>query len=93
MSKTVRAGYVAALEALKAKGCIAGYRVEGDDFAPEWLAGGMERTKEELLTSITPLGLKKRQRAYLMLLLPVEKRREIDEVFLREIQKRRDHEP
>ena len=91
ISKTARAGYVAALEALKAKGCLASYRIEGDEFVPEWLPGGLERTKEELLASTTPFGLKKSQRAYLMLLLPLEKRKEIDEVLFAEIQKRVGH--
>jgi hypothetical protein len=74
--------FLPVLEALKINGCIAGFtKVEGE-FIPDWLPGGVDRAGAELLCIPRPFRLKKSQSGYLMLLLPIEKRRELDSAIL-----------
>ena len=88
MTKTQEAAYLSVLEVLRTKGCIAGFTKGERDFVPEWLPGGVERAGAELLSNPRPFGVKKSQRWCLMLLLPIEKRKELDEIILAGIKKR-----
>jgi hypothetical protein len=87
MTKTQEAAYLSVLEVLKTNGCIAGFTGGEREFVPEWLPGGAERAGAELLSNPKPLGLRRSRRAYLMLLLPIEKRKELDEIILARIKK------
>lgn len=87
MTKARHLAYLEVLTALKKSACISGYRIEGDDVIPEWLLGGADRATTELASSVRPLGLKKSRRAYLMLLLPLENRHQIDELILAQVRK------
>jgi hypothetical protein len=88
MTKTQNLAYLEVLTALKSSGCISGHRIEGDDVIPEWLPGGADRATTELISGARPFGLKKSRRGYLMLLLPIENRHKIDELFLDQVRKR-----
>jgi hypothetical protein len=87
MTKTQEAACLCVLEALKTHGCIAGFTKGECEFVPDWLPGGVDRAGAELLSSPKPFGLKKSHRGHLMLMLPVEKRKELDEVILAGIKK------
>jgi len=84
MSKTVRANYIAVLEALKAHDCITGYTIKGHDVTPEWKDGGANRALQEL-TNPKPFGLKKSQKACLLLVLPQKEQDKISADFLRAV--------
>ena len=87
MTKTQEAAYLSVLEALRAHGCIAGFTKGEREFIPDWLPGGIQGAGAELLSNPRPFGLKKSQRGCLMLLLPIEKRKELDEIILAGIKK------
>jgi len=82
MSEKEQANRAAFLEALKAHGCIAGYTVVGDTAIPEWNEGGISRAVKEL-PNPKPFGLKKSQRSWLLLLLPMEEQEKIHARFIR----------
>ncbi len=88
MTKAQNLAYLEVLTALKSSGCISGHRFEGDNVIPEWLDGGVVRAAAELISSGRPFGLKKSRRGYLMMLLPIAKRHEIDELLLDQVRKR-----
>jgi hypothetical protein len=87
MTKTQHLAQLEVLTALKSSGCISSHRIEGDILIPEWLPGGADRATTELISSVRPFGLKKSRRGYLMMLLPIEKRRQIDELILAQVRK------
>src|SRR5258706_13487040 len=87
MTKTEQAAYLDVLTALKNSACVSGHRIEGDDVIPEWLPGGADRATAELINNSKPFGLKKSRRGYLMLLLPIEKRNQIDELIFAQVRK------
>ena len=72
MGKRFHEVVIAALEALKRHDCIAGYRTEGQNVIPEWKDGGVDRAVIELTTNPRPFGLKRGERAGLLLILPPE---------------------
>jgi hypothetical protein len=82
MSKTLRVMYVAVLEALKARGCIKGYTIAGQDVIPEWNEGGIDRALKELTTNPKPFGLKSSQRAGLLMVLPLKDRKRFDAILM-----------
>lgn len=81
MTKTEHAAFIEVLKALENGSCISGHRIESDVVLPEWLPGGEDRATTELISNSRPFGLKKSQRGYVMLLLPIERRRQIDELL------------
>ena len=87
MSKTDRANRIAVLDALKAHGCIAGYATDGDAMTPEWNEAGVTRAIKEL-PNPKPFGLKKSQRGWLLLLLPMEEQEKVRASFIRVIGER-----
>ena len=87
MTKAQHLAHLEVLTALKSSGCISGHRIEGDDVIPEWLPGGADRATTELISSVRPFGLKKSRRGYLMMLLPIEKRHQIDELLRAQVRK------
>jgi len=88
MTKAQNLAYLEVLAALKSSGCISGHRIEGDNVIPEWLDSGVDRAAAELIGSGRPFGLKKSRRGYLMMLLPIAKQHEIDELLLDQVRKR-----
>jgi hypothetical protein len=80
--------YIAVLEALKAHDCISGYTIVGKDVKPEWKEGGIDCVIMELTTNPTPFGLRKNQRAGLLLVLPKSNRKRIDAVIFRALEER-----
>jgi len=70
MGKRVRATYIAALEALKAHGCISDYSIVGNEVKPEWMEGGADRVVQEVTTNPKPFGLNTSQRSGLLMVLP-----------------------
>jgi len=88
MTKTEEAAYLSVLEVLRRHGCIAGFTKGVREFVPDWLPGGVERAGEELLSNPRPFGLRKSLRGWLILLLPIEKRKELDEIILAGIKMR-----
>jgi len=91
MSKTHRAMYIAVVEALKAHDCITGYSIAGQDLMPEWKEGGIDLVLQELTTNPTkPFGLKRSQRAGLLLVLPPKDRGRFDAILIRGLRERHD---
>ena len=78
MTKTEQAAYNRIVEALKKNHCITDCRFEERSAIPEWAPGGCDLVISELLSSHTPFGLKKRDRVYLLLLLPLDMRHKLD---------------
>ena len=87
MTKAKHLAYLEVLTALKNSACISGHRIEGDNVIPEWLPGGADRATTELIRSARPFGLKKSRRGYLMILLPMEKRKHIGELFVAQVRR------
>ena len=83
MSRAHRAMYIAVMEALKAHDCITGYTIVGQDVIPEWREGGIERAFQELTTNVKPFGLKRNQRAGLLMVLPRKDRERFDAILIR----------
>ncbi len=78
MTKNEQAAYARIVEALKKNRCITGCRFEERSAFPEWAPGGCDLVINELLRSHTPFGLKKRDRGYIVLMLPLDMRRKLD---------------
>jgi hypothetical protein len=88
MSKTNRAMYVAVLEALRAHDCITGYTIAGQGVMPEWKEGGIDRALQELTTNPKPFGLRRSQRAGLLMVLPAKDRERFDATLMRGLRER-----
>ncbi len=88
MSKTHRAMYIAVLEALKAHDCITGYTIAGQNVMPEWKEGGIDCALQELTTNPTPFGLKRSQRARLLMALSPKDRRRFDAIMIAGLKER-----
>jgi hypothetical protein len=82
MSKTHRAMYIAVLGALEAHDCITGYTIAGQDVMPEWKEGGIDRALQELTTNRQPFGLKRSQRAVLLMVLSPKDRKRFDAIMM-----------
>jgi hypothetical protein len=84
-----RAQITAALEALKAHGCITSYTF-GDSIesiTPHWTPGGPDVVLNEF-NNRHAFGLRSKERGWLLLVLPKEARAKFDNRFMAEMKKR-----
>lgn len=89
MNKKIQSQFVAALEALKAHGCISAYSIIGDRVDVKWEKGGTDRVMQEFIAkNPKPFGLKRSQRGVLMLVLPKKEREKLDDIIISDLAKR-----
>ena len=79
MTPRHRATVLAVLEALKSHGCIARYIIDEEDGRPDWCDGGFATAFAELKTNPRPFGLKKNERAWLMIVLAQKDKKAVDD--------------
>lgn len=68
------------LEVLKKQGCISSYQISGnvvESVIIDWTKGGLDRVLKELVDQLRPLGLRRADAGWLVMLLPRDRREKV----------------